>query len=321
MKKIISVLLTGVLLGLTLTGCAQQASKNLRDVEKQEDKINIIATIFPQYDFARAIAGDKADLTMLLKPGAEVHSFDPSPADIIKIQNADVFIYIGGESDEWVKSILSSMDTSKMKIIKLIDCVAPVEEKTVEGMEEEENGQEQSGTEYDEHIWTSPANAILMMNKITEVLCEIDGANAEAYRENAAAYNLQIQKVDDEIREIVDNASNKLLIFGDRFPFQYLAEEFGLNFRAAFPGCSTETEASAGTMAYLMDTVKENKMPYIYYIELSNQNIAKAITEQTGAGMLLLHSCQNVSRDDFHGGVTYLSLMRQNAENLRKGLN
>lgn len=327
MKKYISVFTLVLFLASAIAGCTPDGQKNTAGSNKADDKIKIVATIFPQYDFARAVVGDKADLTMLLNPGAEMHSYDPSPADIIKIQKADVFIYTGGESDVWVKSILDSMDTSHKKIIRLMDWVTPVEEEVVEGMEAEEHehdkepgNHEEEEAEYDEHVWTSPQNAVLMIKAIADALCEIDPPNAGAYQKNAAAYTAQIAKVDGEIKEIVDKSANKLVVFGDRFPFRYFAEEFGLEYRAAFNGCSTETEASAGTIAYLIKTVKDNKIPYIYYIEFSNQNIARSISEQTGAGMLLLHSCHNVTKDDFAAGVTYLSLMKQNAENLRKGL-
>lgn len=328
MRKKIVVFMVLLVLAVGVTGCAQNtAAKNAESA----GKISIVTTIFPVYDFARAIAGGQAELTMLVKPAAEVHSYDPSPADIIKIQEADVFIYIGGENDAWVSTILESMDTSNKKIIRLMDAVKPVEEETVEGMEAEEEEVVAKTTqnktepaeeeiEYDEHIWTSPKNAILMVNEIAVALAEIDPQKAAVYTQNAADYTAQIQAVDDEIAGIVAAAPNKLLVFGDRFPFRYFVDEFGLDYKAAFPGCSTDTEASAGTLAYLMNTIKENNIKYVYYIELSNQNIAKAISEQTGAGLLQLHSVHNVTKDDFDAGATYVSIMQQNVENLRKGL-
>lgn len=328
MKRMIVVVVSLLILALGVTGCAQNTAAKNSDNSGQ---ISIVTTIFPVYDFARAIAGDQTELTMLVKPAAEVHSYDPSPADIIKIQDADVFIYIGGENDAWVSTILESMDTSDKKIIRLMDAVKPVAEETVEGMEAEqetvaaENTQKETAPaeaeiEYDEHIWTAPKNAILMVNEIAAALAEIDAQNADTYTKNAADYTAQIQAVDDEITAIVAASPNKLLVFGDRFPFRYFVDEFGLEYKAAFPGCSTDTEASAGTLAYLMNTIKENNIKYVYYIELSNQNIAKAISEQTGAQLLLLHSAHNVTKDDFEAGATYVSIMQQNVENLRKGL-
>ncbi|MBP8031625.1 MAG: zinc ABC transporter substrate-binding protein [Acetobacterium sp.] len=328
MKKIVVLSVVLLILALGVTGCAPNTAAKNAD---NPGKISIVTTIFPVYDFARAVAGDQAELTMLVKPAAEVHSYDPSPADIIKIQDADVFIYIGGENDAWVSTILESMDISDKKIIRLMDAVKPVAEETVEGMEAEaeevtaENTEKESAPaepeiEYDEHIWTSPKNAILMVNEIAVALAKVDAQNAATYTNNAAEYNAQIQTVDDEIAGIVAASPNKLLVFGDRFPFRYLVDEFGLEYKAAFPGCSTDTEASAGTLAYLMNTIQERNIKYVYYLELSNQNIARAISEQTGAQQLQLHSAHNVTKDDFEAGVTYVSIMQQNAENLRKGL-
>jgi len=328
MKKIVVVSVVLLILALGVTGCAPNTAAKNAD---NPGKISIVTTIFPVYDFARAVAGDQAELTMLVKPAAEVHSYDPSPADIIKIQDADVFIYIGGENDAWVSTILDSMDTSDKSIIRLMDAVKPVAEETVEGMEAEEEPVTAESTpkesapaepeiEYDEHIWTSPKNAILMVNEIAVALAKVDAQNAATYTNNAAEYTAQIQTVDDDIAGIVAASPNKLLVFGDRFPFRYLVDEFGLEYKAAFPGCSTDTEASAGTLAYLMNTIQERNIKYVYYLELSNQNIARAISEQTGAQLLQLHSAHNVTKDDFEAGVTYVSIMQQNAENLRKGL-
>ncbi|MDD3308210.1 MAG: metal ABC transporter substrate-binding protein, partial [Acetobacterium sp.] len=276
MKKIGVVSIALLILALGITGCSPNtAAKNADNPEK----ISIVTTIFPVYDFARAIAGDQAELTMLVKPAAEVHSYDPSPADIIKIQEADVFIYIGGENDAWVSTILESMDTSNKSIIRLMDAVKPVVEETVEGMEAEaepvaaeststESEPVEPDTEYDEHIWTAPKNAILMVNEIAAALAQVDAQNADIYTNNAADYTAQIQTVDNEIAGIVAASPNKLLVFGDRFPFRYFVDEFGLEYKAAFPGCSTDTEASAGTLAYLMNTIQEKNIKYVYYLEL-----------------------------------------------------
>ena len=288
-----------------------------------DEKISIVSTIFPPYDFARAVAGDKAGAAMLLKPGAEIHSFEPSPADILAIQNADVFLYIGGESDVWVDDILSSMDVSKKQIVRLMDTVQLVEENTVEGMQEEGDagGEQENGeTEFDEHIWTSPQNAVLMVNAVEKALCAADAVNEAVYRKNAEGYIAQIRALDEQFKAVSQEAGPKIMVFGDRFPFRYFADAYGLEYRAAFPGCSTETEASAATLAYLIDTVKKYRLPYIYTIELSSQNIARSISEQTGAQILTLQSCQGISRDDFLSGATYVSLMQENVENLRKGL-
>jgi zinc transport system substrate-binding protein len=321
MKKFLIYTLAALLLAAALAGCAPQTGANGTGAD--DGKLSIVTTIFPPYDFARAISGGLADVTMLLDPGAEVHSFDPTTQDIIKIQNCDVFIYIGGENDAWVDTVLSSMDTKDKTIVKLMDAVTPVEEETVEGMQagEEEPEAAEEGPEYDEHIWTSPKNAMLMVDAIAQAMGQADSTNAQAYTKNAADYNAQIKEVDERMQSIVDKAPQKLLVVADRFPFRYLVEEFGLDYTAAFSGCSAESDVSAGTLAYLIDKVKENNIKYIYYIELSNRQVADAVAEQTGAEPLLLHSCHNVTKDDFDAGVTYVSLMTQNADNLDKGLN
>jgi zinc transport system substrate-binding protein len=214
-------------------------------------KLSVVATIFAPYDFAREITGDSADLTMLIPPGAETHSYEPTPQDIIKIQNCDVFVYVGGESDEWVDDILESID-SDLKIVTLMDCVEVFEEEIVEGMEEEEeeefswgNSQEEeeaSGeAEYDEHVWTSPKNAKLIVEKLSGAFCEADPANADVYRQNTAKYLAALDELDAAFQNVVDNARRNTIVLGDRFPFRYFAEAYGLSYFAAFPGCSTET--------------------------------------------------------------------------------
>ena len=327
MKKYIATLLLAVFFMSALFGASAHTAA------ASEEKLNIVATVFPLYDFARAVAGDKAEVTMLLKPGAEIHSYDPSPADIIQIQNADIFLYVGGESDVWVDEILSSMDTSHKQVIRLMDTVSLVEEETVEGMQEEEEEHHHDGdaleaegepeteeAEYDEHVWTSPKNAVVMVQAIAGALEAADVKNKEAYAMNAKAYTTSIQAVDAAFEAVVSQSLHHLLVFGDRFPFRYFADAYGLEYRAAFPGCSTETEASAATIAYLIDTVRQNKLPYIYTIELSNGNIARSISEQTGAQILTLQSCQGISRDAFEAGETYVSIMQKNVEALKKGL-
>lgn len=316
MRKYIFIIL---LLAITAALCAACASQGAVAPAPRavNEKISVVTTIFPLYDFARAVAGDQAELTMLLKPGAETHSYEPSPADIIKIQNAGMFLYIGGESDVWVDWILDSMDGSDKTVLRLMDSVRAVDEEPVEGME----GAEEGGAALDEHIWTSPPNAILMVEAIAQALAELDPVHAEEYRGNAADYCAKISELDGEFRNIVAVAQRRLLVFGDRFPLRYFADEYGLTYRAAFPGCSTDADASAATLAYLMNIVSENDLPYVYYIELSNENIARAICEQTGAEALLFHSCQKISRGDFEAGLTYVDLMRQNVQVLRKGLN
>ncbi len=270
----------------------------------------------------RQVAGDNVSLKMLLKPGAEAHTYEPTPQDIIDIQSCDLFIYVGGESDAWVEEILSSMD-HEIRTLKLMDCVEAVEEVTVEGMEpeEEEEEGEEAGAELDEHVWTSPANAMLIVEKIRDALCEIDPANAPSYENNAGKYLAKLQKLDDDIWDVVNNAERKEIIVGDRFPLRYFCEEFGLTYYAAFPGCSTDTQASAATIAFLVDKVTKDNIPVVFHIELSNEQICDAICEATGAESALFNTAHNISKDDFEDGVTYLDLMQHNVKILKEALN
>lgn len=301
------------LLTLLPAGCKQADIPANGD---RNEKTSVVATIFAPYDFAREITGEEADVTMLLPPASESHSFEPTPQDIIKIQNCDVFIYVGGESDKWVEEILSSMDTAKMKIVTLMDCVDLVAEEIVEGMEAEE----EEGVTYDEHIWTSPQNAKRIVQKISGALCEADEANASSYRQNTAAYLEKLDDLDANFRSAVSGAVRKTIVFGDRFPFRYFADVYGLDYFAAFPGCSTETEPSAATIAFLIDKVRTETIPVVFHAELSNKKMAETISEATGAKVLLLHTCHNISKADFEGGANYLDLMTQNVEALKEAL-
>ena len=310
-----------------ITGCRE----NKRAVmQNPNDKINITTTIFPAYDFVRQIAGDRVNLAMLLPPGAESHSFEPSPRDIIAIQNSDVFIYAGGESEKWVSRIIQSLNpqrrlpefTDNMNILAMMDVVDKVKEETVEGMEEE-HGEDENHEEYayDEHVWTSPLNAILIVRSITELLCRADNTNAGFYRQNSASCLEALEELDATFKAVVAGAKRNTIVFADRFPFRYLADAYGLKYFAAFPGCSTEAEPSAATVAFLINKIKTEKIPVVFHIELSNERMADTISGETGAKKLLLHSCHNITKQDFDSGEGYIDIMRRNVENLREALN
>ncbi|MCL1964248.1 MAG: zinc ABC transporter substrate-binding protein [Firmicutes bacterium] len=495
MKKLLSLVLLMMMLASLYPGASLA----------EASKLKVVTTIFPPYDFVRAIAGDAVELTMLLPPGSESHSFEPTPRDIIAIQNCDVFIYTGGEADVWVDRILASMDTSNMTLLPMLDMVDAVEEVIVEGMEEEEdaheeaevfdpglvrarplsdwegawkslapmlrddsldeylrqyaeereltldearakraeawktddlpsfsiegdtltvNGQEgthsakysdagyalvegdhgtsvwyqyqimepaapmpsyllfndhqignadasehdeesvphthlrygnagfeelldaegwspyyvaeyaaadeilkmlaghgHSEAELDEHVWTSPQNAKRIVLQIADTLSALDPSRADLFAQNAAAYAAELDALDQAFRQVVNGAVRETVVFGDRFPFRYLADAYGLTYYAAFPGCATETEASAATIKFLIDKVNEEKIPVVFTIELSNGKIADAIAESTGAVKLELHSAHNLSKSDFEKNVGYLELMRQNVEKLKEALN
>jgi len=314
MKKIILILITLAVVLYGVSGCKQNRNAVTRNAD---GRLNVTVTIFPPFDFVRQIAKDRVNLKMLLPPASESHSFEPSPRDIITIQNSGVFIYLGGESDKWVSRILESMDTSKMKILRMMDAVDTVEEEIVEGMQEDE---EEGDTGYDEHIWTSVQNTILIVKAINETLCEADPANADFYRNNSAAFIEELTRLDAAFREITAGAKRRTVIFADRFPFRYFADAYGLSYFAAFPGCSTETEPSAATVAFLINKIRAEKIPVVFHIELSNERMADAIGGETGAKKRLLHACHNISKRDFEAGLGYLDLMRLNAENLKEAL-
>ena len=315
MKKIFFLLITLAAILYGTGGCKQNKNAVMRSAN---GKINVTVTNFPPYDFVRQIAGDRVNLTMLLPPAAESHSFEPSPRDIITIQNSDIFIYTGGESDSWADRILESVNTDNMRILAMIKTVDAVEEEIVEGMEK---GDEEEGeTPYDEHVWTSPRNAILIVSAMTELLCETDSANAVFFRQNAQNFTNQLYELDKQFQSMVNGAKRKTIVFADRFPFRYFADAYGLSYFAAFPGCSTDTEPSAATVAFLIKKIKAEKIPVVFHIELSNERMADTISGETGAKKLLLHACHNITKRDFEAGLSYLDFMRRNVENLREAL-
>ena len=327
-----------VILAMILTGCVRRQSPPT-ETKTEGGKLNVVTTLFPYYDFTRQIAGEHINLTMVVPAGMDSHSFEPTPADMITIQNADVLICNGGAMEHWLERVLSAVDTSHMAVMTGMDYVDTVQEEIVEGMEEEAHGHDHDHShddlyshelydddghgeeiEYDEHIWTSPVNAMKLVKGIEETLALADPGNRAAYEANAESYLLKLEKLDQEFRDVTANEKRNMIIVGDKFPYRYFADEYGLRYRAAFSGCSTDTEPSAKTIAYLIDKMKTEQIPVIYYPELTSHRVAEIISEETGAEPLLLHSCHNVTRREFDSGVTYLDLMEQNVINLKKGL-
>ncbi len=303
MKRLIAILLC---LCLMLCGCTAQPEK-----PHDETKLQIVCTSFPAYDFAREIAGDRAELTLLIKPGSEVHSYEPTPKDMIRIQESDLFICNGGESEQWAKTLI----TPELNTIYMMGCVDTVEE-SADGIYNAEDGE----PELDEHVWTSPLNAIKISEEICNALCKLDTDNAEAYKTNFTAYKAQLMALDREFRQVIKNSGKHTLVFADRFPMRYFALEYGLDCYAAFPGCSSETEPSAKTVAYLIDRVREDKIPAVLYMEFSNQKMANVICEDTGCKKLPFYSAHSVSAEQFEQGVSYLDLMRINLNSLKEAL-
>ena len=370
------------------TASSDSSSNPLKGADASGDtRLNVVTTLFPYYDFLRQIAGDSIRLTMVVPAGMDSHSFEPTPADMITIQNADLLVCNGGTMEQWLSQVLDSFEegTGPKRVVTMMDCVDVVQEEIVEGMEDGEShdhghthvhadgtvhagdhdhesedhahSEEEHDTEehihsedehdmedvavhdedhaqeyldeddghgveieYDEHIWTSPVNAKKLVGVLAEVLEQEDPAHAASYAENCTSYQDKLTELDAEFREVVSHAKRRLVVFGDKFPLRYFFDEYGLEYRAAFSGCSTDTEPSAKTIAYLIDKVREEQIPAVYYLELSSPRVAEIIGEETGAEPLLFHSCHNVTRHQFDSGVTYLELMEQNVKNLKKGL-
>ena len=316
--RLMAVILAAGIAAAAVTGCG------VKQEEPDDGKLKIVTTIFPQYDFVRAIAGGTGavNVRMLLSPGEEVHSYEPTPLDIKEIQNCDLFIYVGAENDVWVDRILENMGDKRPETLRLVDLTETVAEESVEGMMEEKghDHEESREEEADEHVWTSPVKAAEITEAIAQKMAELDPANADDYLANAQDYEAKILDLDAQFRQIAENAERKVLVFGDRFPIRYFAEGYGLDYFAAFPGCSSESEPSASTLAFLIDKVREEEIPVVFSIEFSNGNIARAICESTGAVQRTYNSCHNMTKEQMENGATYVSLMSENLEAVREAL-
>ena len=376
LKKLLVVWLTAT---MALSICSCGVGKY---AELDENKLLIVTTLFPQYDFAKQIAGDKAEVVLLLSPGVESHDFEPTPSDIILINKADLFIYTGDEMEPWVATILDSIDNQELNVLDVSEGIELIceeenhehnhvhdetevtdedehdheesemtddeehhheesemtddeehhhEESEVTDEDEHSHGEnivfsESDNSEHDHthtadpHIWTSPVNAMKMIENIEEALVELDQANKIFYQENAHAYIHELEEVDSEIREIVEHADTHTIYFGGRFAMSYFASEYGLNYAAAFDSCQAESEPSARLIVKIIEKMREDGAKYVFYEEMTDPKAARIIAEEIGGEILLLHSCHNVSKAEMEAGVTYLSLMQQNVKNLRTAL-
>lgn len=345
-KRKCLILCLAIVFMLSAAGCRSMDAVGLSGAGKAEDgKLHIITTIFAPYDIAKQVTGDLADVRMLLKPGSESHSYEPTPADMIAIGDCDVFICSGGENDEWVETILDAFDNPNPTLIRMLECVDALEEEDVEGMQEEggalagllggghhhheheddhdhheEHDEDPEETEWDEHVWMSPRNAGLIAEEICRVCIAKDPRNEESYRANLERFLAELSEVDSELHEVVDNAPLSEIVFADRFPARYFVEEYGLDYYAAFPGCSENTEASAATVSFLIDKVREDKLKYVFKIELSAGKLAAIVAEETGAEVLTFYTGHNITADDLESGMTYISMLRRDLEALRKAL-
>ncbi len=376
LKKLLVVWLTAT---MALSICSCGVGKY---AELDESKLLIVTTLFPQYDFAKQIAGDKAEVVLLLSPGVESHDFEPTPSDIILINKADLFIYTGDEMEPWVATILDSIDNQELNVLDVSEGIELIceeenhehnhvhdetevtdedehdheesemtddeehhheesemtddeehhhEESEVTDEDEHSHGEnivfsESDNSEHDHthtadpHIWTSPVNAMKMIENIEEALVELDQANKIFYQENAHAYIHELEEVDSEIREIVEHADTHTIYFGGRFAMSYFASEYGLNYAAAFDSCQAGSEPSARLIVKIIEKMREDGAKYVFYEEMTDPKATRIIAEEIGGEILLLHSCHNVSKAEMEAGVTYLSLMQQNVKNLRTAL-
>lgn len=327
MKKLVSIFLSTVIICslFSISGCGKTEK-----VQKSDGKISIVTTIFPYYDFVRQLAGDKADVRLLLSPGSDPHSYEPTPSDIVAIENCDLFIYNGGESDEWVDGVLSSIENKNVKVMKMMEYVTLRHEQSMdhnhenaehEDMDDNDEGRDhEEGEEYDEHIWTSIRNAERMSASIADELISVDSKNSDYYNEKKADYISSLDSLDKKFTEVANNKKRDTLVFGDRFPFLYFVSDYNLGYECAFPGCSHETEPSTAVVSHLIDFTRENNIPVVFYLELSSGKIAQIISEDSSAKTMQFSSCHNVTKEDFENGATYISVMEQNLEALKEAL-
>lgn len=332
MKKITALLLALFVLVGALAGCGKQNDTN------KTDKLSIVTTIFPEYDWVREILGDKADnaeITMLLDNGVDLHSYQPTADDIVKISDCDLFIYVGGESNGWVEDALRNAANRNMKVINLLEVLGDSvkTEEIVEGMQEEHEHEDahahddaeehEHEEEADEHVWLSLKNAKMLVRVISKALQELDPDNKDIYAANADAYVKKLSALDADYQAAVDAASNKTILFGDRFPFRYLVDDYGLRYYAAFVGCSAETEAGFETISFLAKRVDEWKLPCVLTIEGAQHKIAETIVRNTttkNQKVLTMDSMQSTTTQDVKNGTTYLSVMEKNLSVLKEAL-
>lgn len=314
MKRIIVLLLSALMVLSVLSGCDNKKNNN-------DNKLKVVTTIFPIYDWVREVLGDvDADVEVLLNNGVDLHSYQPTVDDIAKINNADVFMYVGGESDGWVESVLES--NKNVRVVNLLEVLGDSVklEEELEGVEHDYEHDHEDEEEYDEHVWLSLRNAKKCVEAIKDVLCELDPTNMDRYKKNAEEYIEKLELLDQKYMEVVSNSKNNTLVFGDRFPFRYLVDDYNLNYYAAFVGCSTESEASFKTITFLAKKLDELGLTSILTIEGNNHKIAETIvknTENKNQEILILNSMQGSILE----GDTYLSIMEKNLEVLKKALN
>ena len=323
MKKRILALLLAAAVALPLCACAPAGE------EAEDGRLQVVCSLFPYYDFVREIGGAYVSPRLLVAAGREAHSFEPTPMDVIRVSRADVFVYNGGEGEQWVDEILSSAGENIPTLLRMMDYADTLTEEPLAGRDdhdhadhdhEHDDDHDSDDIEYDEHIWTSPVQAMKLCRAICDALCAADPAHAAVYRSNLENYLGQLAELDVAFRQVCSEKKRSLLVFGDRFPLLYFCREYGLDYRAAFHGCSSDTEPSLYTLKFLIDKVRQQDIPVVYALELSSRKVADAIAETTGATVETFYSCQTVSQADWAAGEGYVSLMRRNVAALREGI-
>ena len=323
MKKRILALLLAAAVALPLCACAPAGE------EAEDGRLQVVCSLFPYYDFVREIGGAYVSPRLLVAAGREAHSFEPTPMDVIRVSRADVFVYNGGEGEQWVDEILSSAGENIPTVLRMMDYADTLTEEPLAGHDdhahadhdhEHDDDHDSDDIEYDEHIWTSPVQAMKLCRAICDALCAADPAHAAVYRSNLENYLGQLAELDVAFRQVCSEKKRSLLVFGDRFPLLYFCREYGLDYRAAFHGCSSDTEPSLYTLKFLIDKVRQQDIPVVYALELSSRKVADAIAETTGATVETFYSCQTVSQADWAAGEGYVSLMRRNVAALREGI-
>ena len=333
MKKRILALLLAAATALTLCACAPTGE------DAEDGRLQVVCSLFPYYDFVREIGGVYVSPHLLVAAGREAHSFEPTPMDVIRVSRADVFVYNGGEGEQWVDEILDSAGENIPTVLRMMDYADTLTEEPLAGHDDAGHADHDHAdhdhdsdsalleghyygdeVEYDEHIWTSPVQAMKLCGAICDALCAADPAHAAAYRGNLQEYLGQLAELDAAFRQVCSGKKRSLLVFGDRFPLLYFCREYGLDYRAAFHGCSSDTEPSLYTLKFLIDKVNEQDIPVVYALELSSRKVADAIAETTGAKVETFYSCQTVSQADWAAGEGYVSLMRRNVAALREGI-
>lgn len=315
LNKIISIIILVIIIAIFIYALIKPNNSKT----KSTDKLSVVCTSFVGYDFVKAITNgsNNIEIMYLLDSGVDAHNFEPTASQIIAIGQSDLFVYNGGEMENWTEQVIPTMDLSNTKLIKLMDTVELFKEEQVDGAEEDEEHEELA---WDEHVWTSPKNAIKMLESLELALEEIDNEEKAIFKQNADNYKKQIEKLDEDIWDIVKNAKRERLVFGDRMPIRYFLEEFGIKASGAFNGCSTETEPSTKTLTYLINLVREENIPVVLYIENGNSKVANIISRETGAKAIQMQTLHSISNEDYKNGETYVTLMNRNLDVLKAAL-